>query len=103
MVEESEEILQNSVNSTSRVDADRPYNLAEEDENHELVDKAAMQGVLSTPSPVTPETDEETVSPPDHTGGDFDNEISEDVVGFGELQSGDYFHQSYESSLPATP
>uniref|UniRef100_A0A7S3QDE4 Shugoshin C-terminal domain-containing protein n=1 Tax=Chaetoceros debilis TaxID=122233 RepID=A0A7S3QDE4_9STRA len=103
MVEESEEILQNSVNSTSRVDADRPYNLAEEDENHELVDKAAMQGVLSTPSPVTPETDEETVSPPDYTGGDFDNEISEDVVGFGELQSGDYFHQSYESSLPATP
>ena len=99
MVDKSEKMLQKSSNSTSRVDADRPYNLAEENENHELVDKAAMQGVLSTPWPVTSETDEETVSP----RGDFDNEISEDVVGFGDRQPGDYFHQSYENSLPATP
>lgn len=104
MVEEPEKILQKSVNSASkRVDTDRPYNLARENENHDVVEKAAMQRILSTPSPVTPDTDEETASPPDDSGGDFDHEISEDVVGFGELQSGDYFHQSYQTSLPATP
>ncbi len=96
----------------SKMMADKGYILAQEIEGHDLnvnmdlVENDLQKAIPSTPPPVTPETDEETPSPPPKDDldevGDFDDEEEEDIT-FGELRSGDFFHQTYESTLPSTP
>ena len=49
-----------------------------------------------TPSPVTPDNDEDSPS-----SARVDTKSSD--VAFGELHSEDFFHQNYENTLPATP
>lgn len=94
---ESDEFLRSIVTPRNLPQDSNP--IAGEGGSETLMSGSSIEREAQTPSPspVTPDSDEDS---PTRINGNKETDENDE---FGELHSEDFFHQSYENSLPATP